>query len=186
MMPIMRYPDGHKAHTRQRIIEATSQALRRHGLKGVSIPATMKRAGLTHGGFYSHFKNRDELAAEAVLSAAEGSAQTLFANSESLAALQSGYLSTEHLQHPELGCVLAALGTSGPRQAKPIRAAFAKAARGFIGLIDAKIRRNPSAPVPSDAALRHASTMLGAIVLGRLVEDPALAARILRAARASD
>ena len=78
MMVIMRYPDGHKEAVKERIVRAASRALRRHGLEGVSIPALMKQAGLTHGAFYTHFKNRDELVAEAVLSAAAETAAGAF------------------------------------------------------------------------------------------------------------
>src|SRR5262245_188353 len=57
----MRYPEGHKEAVRASIVESAARVLRRDGLDGVSIPALMKEAGLTHGGFYGYFKNRDEL-----------------------------------------------------------------------------------------------------------------------------
>jgi len=78
----MRYPQGHKEEVRAGIVEAASRALRRDGLAGVSVPALMKEAGLTHGGFYGHFKNRDELVAEAVLAAAEATATRVLSGGE--------------------------------------------------------------------------------------------------------
>ena len=51
----MRYPDGHKENVSARIVEAASRALRQEGIDAVSIPRLMKLAGLTHGGFFSHF-----------------------------------------------------------------------------------------------------------------------------------
>ncbi len=68
----MRYPDGHKEEVRASIVASAARTLRKKGLAGLSIPALMKEAGLTHGGFYLHFHNRDELVAEAVMAAAEG------------------------------------------------------------------------------------------------------------------
>jgi TetR/AcrR family transcriptional repressor of nem operon len=73
------------------------------------------------------------------------------------------YLSPEHLAHPERGCVIAALGGEGARQPAPLDP------------------RKPS-PVPSDGVLRLVSSMVGAVVLARLVDDPVLARRLLDAA----
>jgi TetR/AcrR family transcriptional repressor of nem operon len=185
MMFIMRYPDGHKQAVRERIVQAASAALRQHGLSGVSIPALMKQAGLTHGAFYAHFADRDELVAEAVRRAADGTADKVFAAGLPLRGTLERYLSPAHLGHPEDGCVIAALGTDGPRQPAGVRRSFADVARGFLGLVDRKLHPKGGARQPSDRALACAAMMVGAVVLGRLVDDPALAARILSAARSA-
>jgi TetR/AcrR family transcriptional regulator, transcriptional repressor for nem operon len=185
MMIVMRYPEHHKEEMRERIVRAASAALRRDGLGGVSIPALMKQAGLTHGGFYGYFRDRSELAAAAVLSAALDTAQGAFGDDLSLDETLLRYLSEGHLAHPEAGCVVAALGTEGDRQPPPVRRAFAEVARGLIRLVDKKLHPGRTSRGVSDEALRLAATMVGAVVLGRLVDDPALARRILHAARES-
>jgi TetR/AcrR family transcriptional repressor of nem operon len=185
MMAIMRYPKGHKAAVKERIIRAASRSLRRHGLLRVSIPALMKRAGLTHGGFYTHFKNRDELVAAAVASAAAETAAGVFAEEFGLEETLERYLSKSHLEQPEKGCVLAALGADGIRQRPRVRAAFAEIARGFLYLTQRKLPQRGRAGTLSDEALACAATMVGAVVLGRLVDDAALSERILSAARAT-
>jgi hypothetical protein len=93
------------------------------------------------------------------------------------------YLSIEHAQHPEQGCVLAALGTEGRKQPAPVRRAFARAARGFVSLVSDKLSARCDADAHSDEALRLAAQMVGAVVLARLVDDKPLAERILSAAR---
>src|SRR5258708_6919301 len=115
----MRYPDGHKEEVRVRIIGAAAKALRRYGLDGVSIPALMKRVGLTHGGFYVHFKDRDELVAAAIRAAADETGQGVFTMQPNMAASLRAYLSKEHVAHPEHGCIIAAAGTDAPRQSAP-------------------------------------------------------------------
>jgi TetR/AcrR family transcriptional regulator, transcriptional repressor for nem operon len=183
MMPIMRYPEGHKDEVRSRIIQAASEALRSHGIEGVGIPALMKRAGLTHGGFYSHFENRDSLVAEAITSAALETGDRIFAEDRDLQSVLDAYLSQRHLDHPAQGCVLAALGTDGARQPGPVRHAFAKAARGMLRLLQKKLHPEVAdGPLNSDT-LALASMMVGAVILGRLVDDAELAGRILEAAR---
>lgn len=192
----MRYPDGHKEAVRSAIVQQAARLLRREGLAGVSIPALMKAAGLSHGGFYAHFSSREALIAEAVRAAADQTGAgtgALAPESGDLAHLLEVYLSRGHLEHPEGGCVLAALGSEGARQAEPVRGAFAEAARGLLHRVERRLHPEGGGEAPSDnalseatlsdEALRTAAQLLGAVVLARLVDDPALADRLLAAAR---
>jgi AcrR family transcriptional regulator len=180
----MRYPDGHKENVSARIVEEASRALRHDGIDAVSIPQLMKLAGLTHGGFYGHFKDRDDLIVQAVVHAARAS--VLHGDQDQWADPLDRYLSKEHALHPEFGCVVAALGAEGARQKGPIRRAFAEIGRGFLRLVERNIHPEASAKARlSDEALATASRMVGAIMLARLVDDEALAERILAAAKAS-
>jgi TetR/AcrR family transcriptional regulator, transcriptional repressor for nem operon len=186
MMTIMRYEAGHKQAVRERIVDAASHALRRFGLDGIGIPALMKQVGMTHGGFYAHFKNRDELVADAVRAATEQSARDIFGEEVSLEQTLTRYLSMDHVKNSDGGCVLASLGTDGVREKDKARKAFAEAALGFIRHVQGKLdgAKSPSQQI-GDAALVHAATMVGAVVLSRLVRDPQIAERILKAARKS-
>jgi TetR/AcrR family transcriptional repressor of nem operon len=195
MMLVMRYDAGHKQAVRERILRAAAAELRRRGLSGIGIPALMQRAGLTHGAFYAHFANRDTLVAEAIRTAAAASAAGPLADAHSLEQCLAAYLSPEHLSHPERGCVIAALGSEGTRQSAPVRAAFAGAVRGLLASMERKLHPRPAAPAPSpapgdaspsddppsDETLRLVSGMVGAVLLARLVDDPALAQRLLAA-----
>ena len=185
MMLVMRYAVGHKQAVRERILQAAAAELRCKGLSGIGIPALMQRAGLTHGAFYAHFPSRDTLVAEAIRTAAAASAAGPLADAHSLEECLAAYLAPEHLSHPERGCVIAALGGEGARQPAPVRAAFAEAVRGLLASIERKLHPLPAppapSPAPSDEALRLVSAMVGAVLLARLVDDPALAQRLLAA-----
>jgi TetR/AcrR family transcriptional regulator, transcriptional repressor for nem operon len=185
MMHIMRYPESHKAEVRERIVRAAAVALRREGLAGVSIPALMKEVGLTHGGFYGHFRDRDALVAEAVAWAAAETSDGVFSDERSLEEALELYLSEGHVTHPEQGCVVAALGSEGVHQPAPVKKAFSGVARGLLSLVQRKLHPRTTTRAPTDDALRLAATMVGAVVLARLVDDPSLARRLLAAARAS-
>jgi TetR/AcrR family transcriptional repressor of nem operon len=185
MMIIMRYPEGHKEAVRARILAAAAAALRERGLSGVSIPELMKNVGLTHGGFYAHFENREELVAEAIRAAAQQTAEGAFGEARSLSETLALYLSSGHVAHPADGCVVAALGTDGVRQPARVRSAFAQVARGMLRLVEKKLHPGSPSRTLTDEGLRLAATMVGAVVLARLVDDPKLAERILRAARES-
>jgi TetR/AcrR family transcriptional repressor of nem operon len=177
----MRYPDGHKETVRAKIVDAASKALRQHGLDGIGIPALMKSIGLTHGGFYSHFRDRDELVAAAIMAAASATAKHVFVDQPDLAGTLALYLSKAHLDRPYEGCVLAALGTDATRQSPTIQRAFADAARGFLYLLEKKLHPKSAPGTLSDDTLARGASMIGALVLGRLVGDETLAARVLSA-----
>jgi TetR/AcrR family transcriptional regulator, transcriptional repressor for nem operon len=66
----MRYPPEHKGRVRQRIVDAASRRFRRRGSENVAIADLMSELRLTHGGFYRHFKGKEQLFSEAVLAAA--------------------------------------------------------------------------------------------------------------------
>lgn len=182
----MRYPEGHKETVRARIVECASRMLRQRGLAGVSIPELMEEAGLTHGAFYGHFRNRDELVAEAVAFAAdETGTRVLGEGTPDPRGMLQAYLSPGHLAHPEFGCVLAALGTDAAHQPATVRRAFAATARGFIDLVQQKLHPGSPPDRPSPEALATAARMIGAVVLARLVRDEDLSNRVLAAARAA-
>ncbi|WAS95224.1 TetR/AcrR family transcriptional regulator [Nannocystis punicea] len=183
----MRYPDDHKDAVRGRIVAAASRALRGLGLTGVGIPALMKRAGLTHGGFYRHFESRDELVAEALRAAADETLPRIFGKAvgaaDPLAAVLDTYLSAPHRADAEHGCALAALGAEAPRQTPEVRRAFAEIARRFLSEMDTVVRRGAPQGELHDDALAITAAMIGGIVLARLVRDESLADRVLAATR---
>ena len=62
----MPYTKDHKAQTRDRIVEAARAAFNRRGFLEVSIDDIMADAGLTRGGFYNHFPNKEALLVAAI------------------------------------------------------------------------------------------------------------------------
>jgi TetR/AcrR family transcriptional regulator, transcriptional repressor for nem operon len=66
-------PAGRKQLSHERIVDTAARVLRESGFAGVGVADIMKRAGLTHGGFYAHFASRDALLAEALERAGEDS-----------------------------------------------------------------------------------------------------------------
>ena len=62
----MPYSTEHKQNSRANIIEAARILFNRHGFQDVTIDMVMAQAGLTRGGFYNHFKNKEALFAASV------------------------------------------------------------------------------------------------------------------------
>lgn len=176
----MRYPAGHNDDVRKRIVETASRLMRKDGIDGVSIPKLMKAVGLTHGGFYVHFKDRDELVAAAIEHATEESA---FAGEKTAAESFNRYLSLGHVDHPEIGCVIATLGDEGSRSRGMVRRAFGEAVRVLFARIEKKLHPKSTKGELHDETLRRASQAVGAVILARLANDPALAKRLLDVAK---
>lgn len=178
----MRKTKEHAAETRQRIIEAAATLFRRHGIEAVGVDAIMHAAGLTHGGFYGHFPSKEALVAEvsaASLARAAARWRRISASEPPAEALQQivrPYLAPSHVAEPERGCVLTTLGPEIARR-PAARAAVTASMREMVEAL-ARCRAEHG----EDGGLAALSTMVGAVVLARLSEDPDLANAFLEAA----
>jgi TetR/AcrR family transcriptional repressor of nem operon len=188
----MRYTAEHKEETHRKIVQTAARAFKRHGLQGVGIADLMKKAGLTHGGFYAHFPDRDTLVAEATAAGYEEAAERLLAHlaeapsDDTLRALIDRYLSPLHRAHPESGCPLPALAADMSRQPAPVRRAFTDSFRRYTARLAALLPgryKSDRGSDRGDTALAVLSGLAGAVMLARAVSDPDLSDRILAASR---
>lgn len=185
----MRNAPSRKDISHERIVSVAARAIRRGGFQGVGVADIMKEAGLTHGGFYAHFRNRDALLAEALDRAGQETAARLqdgvarreARGSSPLRALVEAYLSDRHLSEIEAGCVVAALACEMPRQAAEVREAAAQRVRSLV----AGVRRALPDGAPPGSAEAVASQMVGALQLARALGNNAEGRGLLRAARAA-
>ena len=176
-----------KEVTHERIVEAAARSIRRSGYDGTSVADIMKEAGLTHGGFYAHFKSREAMLAEA---ADRAGAETValmeriaasVPPERALQAMMEAYLSEAHFEGVETGCGAAALLSEMPRQAPGVRHA---ATRRIKEMIDLVARQSPDwgKPGAHENALITVATMIGALALARAVDDPKLSDALREAA----
>src|SRR5258707_14574114 len=106
----MRYRPEHKVQTHQKIVKDASRRVRAEGLNGAAVAAVMRDTGLTHGGFYKHFGNKDELLLEALREAFREITDNLVraakqSRSEAAwKAIVKAYLSLEYCDHAERAC----------------------------------------------------------------------------------
>ena len=170
----MRKSREEAAQTRRRIVEAASCEFRKNGIVATGLNELMKAAGLTHGGFYKHFESKDQLVAEACTEAVEALIKKMEAHPTINAAV-AAYLSTRHRDGPASGCPLAAIGSELARTDPRTREAATDGFERLVGVLTGKSE--------TEDARRHAlvavSTMIGALTMARVVNDPALSAEIL-------
>ncbi len=172
------------AENRQRIIDVAAKLFREHGFDGIGVADLMKSAGLTHGGFYGHFKSKDDLMEQAAARAVDASMETwnsvvAQAGEGALAAYVDFYTSTAHRDDPGAGCLVAALGAESARQAAPVRRTLTSGVqRLFEGL--SRVVSGRTAAARRDKAIVTFASLVGALVLARAVDDKSLSEEILQ------
>jgi TetR/AcrR family transcriptional repressor of nem operon len=189
----MRYSETHKSETHEKLLQIAGKALRAKGPEGVAVAEVMKEAGLTHGGFYAHFKSKDAFLAEAL--------RNIFAHSKdkyrrltdglpprhALATYIDFYVSPIHRDDVARGCPITALNSDLPRQSKKFRTVFDD---GVRSLVEGLAERITAAGVedggdPHALAASVLSAMAGAVAVSRAVSDKALSDQMLTTARES-
>jgi|SRR5579864_9180817 len=184
----MRYSSAHKAKTRSRILKRAAQRFRENGVRGTGIARLMSQLGLTHGGFYGHFENKNDLVAAALSAMCQEFVESLTPVVESaprgnkLQVLVETYLSPEHRDDPGRGCPFPALVLDITRLPGEVRQSFTGEfsrrmkywAKYMPGSDNEKRREN--------AALLFAG-MAGTMMIARAVSDSGHSDNILAEAR---
>ena len=190
MSSLMRYPAEHKQQTRHRIVKAAARRFRSRGSEGAGIGELMRDLHLTHGGFYRHFKSKEDLFVEAFSEGASEIHGRIVAAVENappggeLKALIDAYLSEEHCDNIEDGCPVAALATELARRSPRSRArlAFERALKERTARM---AKYMPGATEEERLARTRTlmSGMSGTLTIARVLTDRELRRRFLADAR---
>jgi AcrR family transcriptional regulator len=185
----MPYSAAHKQNTRARIVECARILFNRHGYDNVTIDMVMADAKLTRGGFYNHFKNKEELFAAAVSSflmgrgaqwRADQGIDAMRPTRQAARQMLAGYLSKEHLGDLDGQCPMIALPSDIARSSPEVQTAYQQLLVAMVGLFE------NSLPGPRRAAHKRALVLaalsVGGMVLARTLPNSKLAESIRSAA----
>ena len=181
----MRYDAAHKNRTRARILETASLAFRERGVMATGVDEVMRRAGLTHGGFYAHFRNKSELVAAACAAGFESAVENLNRIARlptpraRVRALVSSYLGVKHRDNPAAGCLIAALGGEASRLDAESRAVYSEALLRHRSRFAEALRLSDDPVENSRRVTSLLSLLVGALLFARSVNEPAESDRIL-------
>ena len=184
----MPYPPDHKEKTRARIVEAARVLFNRHGFEQVTIDQIMAQAGLTRGGFYHHFRTKQELYAEAVASFLNGRGRTWRDGAgvdpqnggpDTVRAMINSYLSADHARDIDGQCPMIALPSDVARATPEARRSYEELLRAMIWLYE----HNLGAGEKRTTACILAALSVGGMVLSRTLDDQALADELREATR---
>lgn len=163
------------------ILDEAARRFRADGVSNTGLQPLMKSLGMTHGGFYAHFRSKDDLVEQAL--------QHAYCELNTYLALKAGpeaslsqfiatYLSPEHQANPGEGCPLptvsAELGQRGqpsPTTDECIRDRLASISES-LGGEDA-----------GQKSMLILSALVGALLLSRSAADPVLAEDLLSSSR---
>lgn len=175
-----------KQKSHEAIVASATSLLRERGIKASSVMDVMKGAGLTVGGFYSHYGSKDELFVETLRNAAASNWTQLLQcakgdspRSRTLCVLRQ-YLSRKHRDNKDTGCLLPSTAPEIARQGEPYRSALehelSEFADSFANTIDA-------GQDSRQRALGLIALMYGALSLSRALAGTRLSDQILEAGR---
>ena len=162
----MRKSREEAAQTRKRIVEVASREIRKNGIVATGLNDLMKAAGLTHGGFYTHFASKDQLVAEACTAAVDAAIASWGMEAQpTINAAVAAYLSTRHRDDPASGCPLAAIGSELSRADKKTREAATEGFKRLVAVLAGKSETQDA----RRRALVAVATMIGAVTMSRVV-----------------
>ena len=174
---------------RQTVIDVASRLFREHGFDGIGLKDLMAGAGLTQGAFYKQFESKDDLAAQASRRALKSALARWSAAAQSnphdpLSAVIDFYLSMGHCDEKTDGCPIVALGSDTARQSPDVKSSFEAGIKEYLELLGGWIGEVDAEKV-NVRALATLSTMVGAVLLARAVNDKQMSKRFLQAAAES-
>jgi len=183
----MPYSEEHKHETRRRILDSARRLFNKKGFAEVSIDEVMESAGLTHGGFYRHFRDKAELYAETVRWFLCAEAPKPWQRKPAAPAEARGprgkrvveaYFSRAHFDDRESCCPLVALPSDVARSGNGVKKAYREVLEKLVEIFEADLGE----PDKEERALALVALCIGGIVAARCVDDPTLADKLRRAA----
>lgn len=186
----MPYTAEHKANTRRKIVKTARILFNHHGFANVTIDQVMSSAGLTRGGFYNHFRNKEELYAEAVYSFLNGRGKAWRDDAgidpesgglDAILAMLNAYLSSEHAKDIDGQCPMIALPSDVARSTAKTRQSYEALLRAMIWLFENNL--DEDSKDKQNTAMVLSSLCVGGMVLSRTIENSKFAEQLRRACK---
>lgn len=174
------------AETRKRIIKTAAQVFKTNGIEGTGVAEIMAAAGLSHGGFYRHFSSKEQLIAEACASEMDHfvcmANESVQPGAEAYVAHIEKFLSAQYRDDKVIGCPIVAMGSEIARADAETRRAVS---RGYEELIEIVTNWLSSAEdaAARDDAMFTLSSMVGAMTMSRITDNPSLSDHMLEVAK---
>ncbi len=169
------------------IVAAAARLFRERGIDGASVADVMSAAGLTHGGFYSHFEDKEALVAEALSAATNHRERWIEPRPDLdeaawLAWIARRYLNVRHRDDPGDGCPFPPLSPEIARDGPDARRVFETELRKSADRMAACLSDGADLGA-QDKSYAVLALCVGGLMLARAVESETVSKRILRASR---
>ena len=173
----MPYPAGHSAEVKVKIVQSARRLFNRHGFEGVSVDQVMSGAGLTRGGFYSHFQSKSDLYAEVLgcfftdpewKSCWDGVEVDLSSGDVGQQVVRA-YLSRQHFEDVENSCPMVELPTDVTRSSDSAKRAFETVFSAMVSVLERSMAE--SRPDRRNKAKAIAAMCVGGMVVARAMAN---------------
>ena len=176
----MNYVQARKEETRRRIVETASRLFQEKGIDGVGVDEIMREAGLTHGGFYGHFKNKEQLIAEACACAVETRSRTVREQLAGMAPRDAfAAFIDEHLNKAEGDCPFSILGSDVARRSEEVRDAYTDKVKALVDFMAEELGTG------REEAILTFTSVVGAITVARASTDKEFSREIVKSVRST-
>ncbi|MGK0367380.1 MAG: TetR/AcrR family transcriptional repressor of nem operon [Thermoproteota archaeon] len=183
-----------KLNTRNMILETAEGLFKKYGIESSGIKKIMNEIGLTVGGFYSHFKSKDDLIKNSLNRSLESTMKDLLENSaqkqgkDRINSILGIYLGEDHSNNIEEGCPIAAMNSDITRCNDEIKKEVENFFDSFyLAIKDDVTKMNEeneqSVEFSREDFYVYLSMSLGSVVMSRIVTDKNLSSQILKGAK---
>jgi TetR/AcrR family transcriptional regulator, transcriptional repressor for nem operon len=173
-----------KEETRRRIVETAARLFLEKGVDRVGVDEIMRECGLTHGGFYGYFQNKEALVSEACMAALDETVDQWERLARKLGDEQvwkhflKTYLAGDLASENNPACPAAILGADVARRQDTIQTGYIARVNGLIDKIAKESGTDRRHAVLSFAALVGATSLAA-----QCGQDKALAKELLNTTR---
>ncbi len=183
----MGYSKQHIEETKSRILLEAGRLIRKKGYEKVSVGEIMSAAGLTHGGFYAHFKSKEDLFTAVV------SEEFDFANqvkkllevqtipaSEKARVASHYYLNPDNTEKVAIACTMASSAIEVARGSEEAKRGFSSS---FDDLLTAYIEATGKehSTETKNASMASLAMSVGGLILARAIAEPEASKELLGA-----
>ena len=175
-----------KQESREAIQVSAAALLRERGIEASSVMDVMKGAGLTVGGFYNHFDSKEDLFVQVLQNASRANWNNLLKAARGASPraralnVTREYLSRQHRDCKDTGCVLPSVAAEVARAGEPYRSALEKELSSFIKSFAQMVDAGGESREKAVALL---ALMYGALCLSRAVAGTRLSDEFLQAGK---
>lgn len=169
------------------ILDTAEGLFKKYGIESSGIKKIMNEIGLTVGGFYSHFKSKDDLIKTSLNQSLNSIMKDLLEKSSQdsgklrIARILSVYLSDIHSQNIERGCPIAAMATDITRCSEDIKNEVEHYFDSFYEEIKedvAQLNKMTNHDFKREDFYIYLSMSMGSLIMSRIITDPELSKNI--------
>lgn len=169
---------------RKAILDCAAEVFKDRGFDGMGVADLARNAGMTHGGIYAQFKNKDDLIHEATRHSIAEQRRNLDKCKEAsdpIKALIQFYLSPGHRDRRASGCPIAANASEVARRPSELQTLFVDAIEDIIELVQSAAFDERENEADRAKAVTATAAMIGGLTLARIyaASDPEQSTRIL-------